>query len=92
MFWSRVEIIHKFKGLNLYCIVFQISLDAIKSGVPEVSLQGIEFWSTVCDEEIDLDLEAEEVWRSKLYSELNNLYWIASSVLNSSNSFNYHLI
>ena len=43
----------------MHCL--QISLDAIKSEVPEVSLQGIEFWSTVCDEEIDLDLEAEEV-------------------------------
>ncbi|XP_028402951.1 importin subunit beta-1-like [Dendronephthya gigantea] len=40
--------------------LFAISLDAIKSDIPEVSLQGIEFWSTVCDEEIDLDLEAEE--------------------------------
>ena len=47
--------------LNLLRNLFQISLDAIKSAIPEVSLQGIEFWSTICDEEIDLDLEAEEV-------------------------------
>lgn len=40
--------------------LFAISIEAIKSDVNEVSLQGIEFWSTVCDEELDLALEAEE--------------------------------
>jgi len=29
--------------------------------VDEVSLQGIEFWSNVCDEELNLAAEAEEV-------------------------------
>jgi len=33
----------------------------MKSSVDEVSLQGIEFWSTVCDEEVDLAIEAAEV-------------------------------
>lgn len=28
---------------------------------PEVALQGVEFWSSVCEEEIALQLEAEEV-------------------------------
>lgn len=35
----------------------------MKSEVDEIALQGIEFWSTVCDEEINLaiaDTEAEE--------------------------------
>ena len=41
--------------------MFQITIDAIKSDVNEVALQGIEFWSTVCDEEMDLAIEAAEV-------------------------------
>ncbi|VDO36767.1 unnamed protein product [Haemonchus placei] len=40
--------------------LFAISLQAINSEVPEVALQGIEFWSNVCEEEITLSLEAEE--------------------------------
>ncbi|KAE9420302.1 hypothetical protein Angca_004986, partial [Angiostrongylus cantonensis] len=40
--------------------LFAISLQAINSQVPEVALQGIEFWSNVCEEEITLNLEAEE--------------------------------
>ena len=33
----------------------------MKSGTDEIALQGIEFWSTVCDEEADLSIEATEV-------------------------------
>ena len=33
----------------------------MKSDIDEVALQGIEFWSTVCDEETDLVIEAAEV-------------------------------
>ena len=33
----------------------------MKSSVDEVALQGVEFWSTVCDEEVDLAIEAAEV-------------------------------
>lgn len=40
--------------------LFAITLDAMKDSIPEVALQGIEFWSTVCDEEIDLAIEAAE--------------------------------
>ena len=39
----------------------QITLEAMKSQVDEIVLQGIEFWSTVCDEEQDLAIEAAEV-------------------------------
>lgn len=35
-------------------------MNAIKSGEDNVSLQGIEFWSNVCEEEISLAIEAEE--------------------------------
>ncbi|VDQ10376.1 unnamed protein product [Trichobilharzia regenti] len=40
--------------------LFAITLDAMKDSVPEVALQGIEFWSTVCDEEIDLAIDVAE--------------------------------
>lgn len=40
--------------------LFAITLAAMKSDVNEIALQGIEFWSTVCDEETDLAIEAAE--------------------------------
>ena len=33
----------------------------MKSGVDEIELQGIEFWSNVCEEETGLAIEATEV-------------------------------
>lgn len=39
----------------------QITIEAMKSDIDEVALQGIEFWSNVCDEEMDLAIEATEV-------------------------------
>ena len=41
--------------------VLQITMEAMKSDIDEVALQGIEFWSSVCDEEVDLAIEASEV-------------------------------
>lgn len=40
--------------------LFAISTEAIKSELDDVALQGIEFWSNVCEEEIDLAIEASE--------------------------------
>lgn len=40
--------------------LFPITLEAMKSDNDEVALQGIEFWSNVCDEEIDLAIESQE--------------------------------
>lgn len=40
--------------------LFAITLDAMKAEYDQISLQGIEFWSTVCDEEADLSIEAVE--------------------------------
>lgn len=40
--------------------LFPITLEAMKSDSDQVSLQGIEFWSNVSEEEIDLAVEAQE--------------------------------
>ncbi|CAF4758012.1 importin subunit beta-1 isoform X1 [Pieris napi] len=40
--------------------LFPITLEAMKSDIDEISLQGIEFWSNVSDEEIDLAIEEAE--------------------------------
>lgn len=40
--------------------LFPITLEAMKSDVDDISLQGIEFWSNVSDEEIDLAIEVVE--------------------------------
>uniref|UniRef100_A0A2K5PJD0 Importin N-terminal domain-containing protein n=1 Tax=Cebus imitator TaxID=2715852 RepID=A0A2K5PJD0_CEBIM len=37
-----------------------ITIETMKSDIDEVALQGIEFWSNVCDEEMDLAMEASE--------------------------------
>lgn len=40
--------------------LFPITLEAMKSDIDEVTLQGIEFWSNVSDEEVDLAIEDTE--------------------------------
>ncbi|EFO86467.1 hypothetical protein CRE_25994, partial [Caenorhabditis remanei] len=40
--------------------LFQITLGAMKSMEPEVAMQGMEFWSTVAEEEFDLFIAYEE--------------------------------
>lgn len=40
--------------------LFPITLEAMKSDNDQISLQGIEFWSNVSDEEIDLSIENQE--------------------------------
>ncbi|KAH8041075.1 hypothetical protein HPB51_013735 [Rhipicephalus microplus] len=40
--------------------LFAITMEAMKSDIDEVALQGIEFWSNVCEEEVDLSIEASE--------------------------------
>lgn len=40
--------------------LFAITMEAMKSEIDEVALQGIEFWSNVCEEEVDLAIEASE--------------------------------
>ena len=36
----------------------QITLNAMESEEDDIVLQGVEFWSSVCDEEIELQIEA----------------------------------
>ncbi|XP_054155376.1 importin subunit beta-1-like [Oppia nitens] len=40
--------------------LFAITMQAMRSEHDEIALQGIEFWSNVCDEETDLSIEATE--------------------------------
>ncbi|CAG2172057.1 unnamed protein product, partial [Oppiella nova] len=40
--------------------LFAITMQAMRSDHDEIALQGIEFWSNVCDEEVDLSIEASE--------------------------------
>ncbi|XP_029049267.1 importin subunit beta-1 isoform X3 [Osmia bicornis bicornis] len=40
--------------------LFPITLEAMKSDIDEVALQGIEFWSNVSEEEVDLSMEEGE--------------------------------
>lgn len=40
--------------------LFPITLEAMKSDNDQIALQGIEFWSNVSDEEIDLAIESQE--------------------------------
>lgn len=40
--------------------LFQLTFEEIKNGTDAVAQQAVEFWSTICDEEIGLHEEAEE--------------------------------
>jgi importin subunit beta-1 len=46
--------------------IFNITLEAIKKDEEPVALQAVEFWSTLCDEEIYLAEEAEEALEQKI--------------------------
>lgn len=46
--------------------LFNISLEAIKKDEDAIAQQAVEFWCTVCEEEIDLNYEAEEAAEFKI--------------------------
>jgi hypothetical protein len=50
-------------------------MDAMKSSHDEIALQGIEFWSNVCDEEYELQLLQQEV-KKKLNLKFEIKYFI----------------
>lgn len=60
--------------------LFPITLEAMKSDVDEISLQGIEFWSNVSDEEIDLAIEEAEASEA---GKIIKRYWNSTVRINS---------
>lgn len=55
--------------------LFPITLQAMKSENEQIALQGIEFWSNVSDEEIDLAIESQEAQETgRVPSRVSNHY------------------
>lgn len=48
--------------------IFQLSVTAIRTDVPEVGMQAIELWNTICDQEINIivDIENEDIGAEQL--------------------------
>jgi importin subunit beta-1 len=61
--------------------LFTITLTAMKSQEDEEALQGIEFWSTVCDEETDLAMEALEAEAQHRIPEVVSRFYIKGALL-----------
>ncbi|GMR56453.1 hypothetical protein PMAYCL1PPCAC_26648 [Pristionchus mayeri] len=55
-----MSLYYQFMESYMSAALFPISVDAMRNKASDVALQGIEFWSNVCEEEIALGLEAEE--------------------------------
>lgn len=55
-----MSLYYKYMEMYMHQALFAITMSAVNSEDDEVALQGIEFWSTTCDEEIDLALDAQE--------------------------------
>lgn len=59
--WESLSLLKASFSPLLSFMFLKITIEAMKSDIDEVALQGIEFWSNVCDEEMDLAIEASEV-------------------------------
>ncbi|CAF0735123.1 unnamed protein product [Adineta steineri] len=55
--------------------LFAITMDAMKSSHDEIALQGIEFWSNVCDEEYELQLLQQEAQEQNRQPERTSRYY-----------------
>ena len=55
--------------------LFAITMDAMKSPHDEIALQGIEFWSNVCDEEYELQLIQQEAQEQSRQPERISRYY-----------------
>ncbi|KAA0187419.1 Importin subunit beta-1 [Fasciolopsis buskii] len=58
-----------------------ITVDAMKDNIPEVALQGIEFWSTVCDEEIDLAIDAAECFEKGQPPAVSSMFYAKGALV-----------
>jgi hypothetical protein len=58
-------------------------MDAMKSSHDEIALQGIEFWSNVCDEEYELQLLQQEVREDKFENFFFNEIFLGSRTKSS---------
>nr|CAB3260072.1 importin subunit beta-1-like [Phallusia mammillata] len=55
-----MSLYYKYMETYMGPALFAITVGAMKSSQDEVCLQGIEFWSSVCEEEMDLSIELNE--------------------------------
>ncbi|CAB3408559.1 unnamed protein product [Caenorhabditis bovis] len=55
-----MQLYYDFMGTYMGSALFQISLSAMKSEEADVAMQGMEFWSTIAEEEFELNLEYTE--------------------------------
>ncbi|CAF0903368.1 unnamed protein product [Adineta steineri] len=55
--------------------LFAITMDAMKSNHDEIALQGIEFWSNVCDEEYELQILQQEAQEQNRQPERTSRYY-----------------
>ncbi|XP_065178796.1 importin subunit beta-1-like [Sycon ciliatum] len=68
---NQVMCLHyKFMETYMGQALFAITVQAMQSDDDDVALQGIEFWSTVAEEEIDLDISAAEAAEDGLVPEV----------------------
>ena len=56
-----VALYYKHMEQYMAAALFGITVEAMRSPNHEIAMQGIEFWTSVCDEEINLDYELSEV-------------------------------
>ncbi|KAI0981868.1 hypothetical protein GJ496_007121 [Pomphorhynchus laevis] len=55
-----VTLYYQYMATYMEQALFTISIDAIHSSKVEIALQGIEFWSTICDVELDIMSDIEQ--------------------------------
>jgi importin subunit beta-1 len=59
-----MSLYYQYMDRYMSCALYAITTNAMKSENDDIALQGIEFWSNVCDEEITLAGEAAEAQES----------------------------
>ncbi|CAK8673507.1 unnamed protein product [Clavelina lepadiformis] len=59
-----MSLYYKYMEAYMAPALFAITVEAMKSSEDDVCLQGIEFWSNVCEEEMDLSIELTEAYEA----------------------------